>query len=144
VAVRPQSDEREVSDGLAVEDPTTEFPPTGQIATLPAAVGVRDYEADAQLAVRWVDVDLVPRERDFVACSAVRVVADDRAVHGLPAFELPPDCAYVGWDGDVVEEPVEIHDGALVVPDGPGLGVTVDPDRLAEFAIETEGGSGFA
>jgi L-alanine-DL-glutamate epimerase-like enolase superfamily enzyme len=73
----------------------------------------------------------------------VRTAAIAHAVHGLPGFELPPDCAYAGWDGDVVEEPLEIHDGALVVPDGPGLGVTVDPDRLAEFAIETEGGSGF-
>ena len=36
--------------------------------------------------------------------------------------------------GDVVTEPLRVRDGMLQVPDGPGLGVTLDEDRLAFLA----------
>ncbi|MBI4279720.1 MAG: dipeptide epimerase, partial [Armatimonadetes bacterium] len=36
---------------------------------------------------------------------------------------------------DIVREPVPIVDGEACVPDGPGLGVTLDDDRLARVAV---------
>ncbi|WP_116951873.1 mandelate racemase/muconate lactonizing enzyme family protein [Jiangella endophytica] len=38
------------------------------------------------------------------------------------------------YAGDVVERPVEYRDGGLVVPHGPGLGLAIDPERLAAVA----------
>ena len=34
---------------------------------------------------------------------------------------------------DILAEPFPVRDGMVHVPDGPGLGVTVDPDRLAKY-----------
>ena len=36
---------------------------------------------------------------------------------------------------DILAEPFPVRDGLVHVPDGPGLGVTVDPDRLAKYRI---------
>jgi galactonate dehydratase len=38
----------------------------------------------------------------------------------------------VDWKGDLLEDPVEIEDGFLQVPDGPGLGVELDMDAVRE------------
>ncbi|MFB6075364.1 MAG: mandelate racemase/muconate lactonizing enzyme family protein [Haloarculaceae archaeon] len=65
----------------------------------------------------------------------IRTAAILHAVHGLPGFPLPPDSTYYAWEGDVLESEIEFADGALTVPDGPGLGVTVDPDAVAEYEI---------
>ncbi|WP_105431272.1 glucarate dehydratase family protein [Neorhizobium sp. T6_25] len=51
---------------------------------------------------------------------------------------LSYDCdTHYPWTGiDVLEGgPFTFCDGALAVPDGPGLGVTLDRDRLAELAV---------
>ena len=34
---------------------------------------------------------------------------------------------------DILTEPFPVRDGLVHVPDGPGLGVTVDPDRVAKY-----------
>ena len=34
---------------------------------------------------------------------------------------------------DILAEPFPVRDGAVHIPDGPGLGVAVDPDRLAKY-----------
>ena len=39
---------------------------------------------------------------------------------------------------DDITEPFVLVDGHLAVPDGPGLGVTPRPDRLAEVTVATE------
>ncbi|WP_420111115.1 mandelate racemase/muconate lactonizing enzyme family protein [Pseudactinotalea sp.] len=38
------------------------------------------------------------------------------------------------YTADVVKDPLEYRDGALVPPVGPGLGVEIDPERLAAIA----------
>ena len=37
---------------------------------------------------------------------------------------------------DILAEPFPVRDGFVHVPDGPGLGVTVDPDRLAKYRTD--------
>ncbi len=37
---------------------------------------------------------------------------------------------------DLLAEPLEIRDGYLVVPPGPGHGVTIDPDKLARYRTD--------
>jgi muconate cycloisomerase len=38
---------------------------------------------------------------------------------------------------DILAEPFPIRDGRVVVPRGPGLGIAVDPERLARHARRT-------
>ncbi len=56
------------------------------------------------------------------------------ALAALPNFTLPGDTSASDryFDQDILREPFRLEpDGTLRVPTGPGLGVEVDPDRLA-------------
>ena len=66
----------------------------------------------------------------------VRTAAILHAVSGIPGFTHPPDSVYYGWEDDVVTEPFAVEDGAIPVPDGPGLGVEVDEEKVAEYRID--------
>lgn len=66
----------------------------------------------------------------------VRTAAIVHAVRGIPGFNLPMDTTYYAWEDDVVETPLDIEDGSILTPDGAGLGIEVDPDKIAEYAIE--------
>lgn len=44
------------------------------------------------------------------------------------------DSHYHDQTGDVITEPFEFSEGGLTLPEGPGLGVELDPDRLAYHA----------
>lgn len=65
----------------------------------------------------------------------IRTAAIAHTVHGIPGFVLPPDSVYYAWEDDVIEQPLTLENGALEVPDEPGLGITVDEDKLEEHAI---------
>lgn len=66
----------------------------------------------------------------------VRTAAVMHAVLGIPGFTLPPDTVYYGWEGDIITEPLTVADGAIEVPDGPGLGVDVDMKAVERYAID--------
>jgi len=61
------------------------------------------------------------------------------ALAALPNFTLPGDTSasdrYFARD---ITRPFVLEDGHVAVPDGPGLGVTPDPDILAEITTATE------
>ena len=65
----------------------------------------------------------------------IRTAAILQAVYGLPGFALPPDSTYYAWEGDVLTEEINFADGCLTVPDGPGLGVTVDRDAVEAYRV---------
>lgn len=65
----------------------------------------------------------------------VRTAAILHAVSGIPGFSLPIDSTYYAWEGDVINDRLTVVDGTMPVPDGPGLGITVDPDKLDRYAI---------
>ena len=51
-----------------------------------------------------------------------------------PAIDLGCEmCAQYLLKDDISTQRLEMRDGALVVPDGPGLGVGVDEDKLARY-----------
>ncbi|WP_433632795.1 mandelate racemase/muconate lactonizing enzyme family protein [Halomicrococcus sp. NG-SE-24] len=66
----------------------------------------------------------------------IRTAAIVHTVASVPGFNLPPDSTYYAWEDDIIEERLEVRDGAIPVPDEPGLGVTVDEDKLAEYRID--------
>ena len=51
-------------------------------------------------------------------------------------FTLANDCTYYGLLDDVIREPLEVRRGRLRVPEQPGLGVDVDPEKVARYADE--------
>lgn len=70
------------------------------------------------------------------------------ALASLPNFRLPGDLSPSQryWEEDIVDPPWTMSsDGMVVVPrDRPGIGVTVDRDRVAEVTVRTERLSGAA
>jgi L-alanine-DL-glutamate epimerase-like enolase superfamily enzyme len=58
------------------------------------------------------------------------------AVAATDGITLPPDTIYYAWEDDVLETPLELVDGAMAVPDGPGLGVTVDEAKVEQYRID--------
>lgn len=66
----------------------------------------------------------------------VRTAAILHAVRGIPGFTHVPDTVYFGWENDVITERLTITDGVIPVPEGPGLGVDVDEERIEEYRID--------
>jgi muconate cycloisomerase len=52
-----------------------------------------------------------------------------------PAGTAGPDIAGIYYLDDIVTEPFRFLDGRVMVPDGPGLGVEVDVEKLEHYAV---------
>jgi muconate cycloisomerase len=52
-----------------------------------------------------------------------------------PAGSPGPDIAGIYYLDDIVTEPFRFEQGRVLVPDGPGLGVEVDVEKLARYAV---------
>jgi L-Ala-D/L-Glu epimerase / N-acetyl-D-glutamate racemase len=53
-----------------------------------------------------------------------------------PAYSLANDTTYYGLEDDIITERLKIERGAIAVPDKPGLGIEVDPQRLTRYRID--------
>ncbi len=53
-----------------------------------------------------------------------------------PAGALQDQIAGVYYLDDIISEPFRYEDGAVLVPQGPGLGVRVDESKLAKYSVE--------
>ena len=53
-----------------------------------------------------------------------------------PAYSLANDSTYYGLQDDIITQRFEIRHGSLPVPSLPGLGIEVDLQRLAQFAVD--------
>jgi L-alanine-DL-glutamate epimerase-like enolase superfamily enzyme len=58
-------------------------------------------------------------------------------VASSPGFTLANDCTYYGLEDDILTAPHRIERGFMDVPEGPGLGVTVDETKVAKYRIGT-------
>jgi len=65
----------------------------------------------------------------------VRTAAILHTVSSVPGFTLPPDSTYYAWEDDILAEPLTVEDGAISVPEAPGLGVEVDMAKIDEYRI---------
>ncbi len=67
--------------------------------------------------------------------------AANLAVASLPGFTLPGDISGTDryWEEDIIDHVFRLnHDGTLDVPQGPGIGVEVLPERLARYMLHHE------
>lgn len=53
-----------------------------------------------------------------------------------PKGQAPTRCAGRLYDDDLVAHPYVYRDGCLVVPDGPGLGIAVDEEKVTKYRID--------
>jgi L-alanine-DL-glutamate epimerase-like enolase superfamily enzyme len=56
-------------------------------------------------------------------------------VASSPGFTLANDCTYYGLEDDIITPLHRIEGGFMNVPEGPGLGVTVDEKKVAKYRI---------
>jgi L-alanine-DL-glutamate epimerase-like enolase superfamily enzyme len=56
-------------------------------------------------------------------------------VASTPNFTLANDCTYYGLEDDIITPLHRIERGHLAVPEGPGLGVTVDEAKVAKYRV---------
>src|SRR6476646_8311246 len=56
-------------------------------------------------------------------------------VASTPCFSLANDCTYYGLEDDIISELHVIEKGRMRVPEGPGLGVTVDEAKLKRYRV---------
>ncbi|MCX7620963.1 MAG: hypothetical protein N2037_09000, partial [Acidimicrobiales bacterium] len=101
----------------------------------PARVG--GYAAAAALAMSIADAGLGAFVGGMLETGVGRAGA--LALAAQDAFRLPADLGPSSrYFDDDVTEPIEmVEPGYLAVPDGPGIGVTPRPERLAELVVAT-------
>jgi L-alanine-DL-glutamate epimerase-like enolase superfamily enzyme len=64
----------------------------------------------------------------------VATIANTHVVAASSNFPFASDTHYPLQVDDVLTSAVQIEDGSIAVPHDPGLGVTLDPDRVAQLA----------
>jgi O-succinylbenzoate synthase len=64
--------------------------------------------------------------------------AANAALAALPGFTLVGDVSASDrfYGRDIVTDPITLDDGHVRVPEGPGIGVDIDPDALDAFTVE--------
>ncbi|RQG86650.1 mandelate racemase/muconate lactonizing enzyme family protein [Natrarchaeobius halalkaliphilus] len=60
----------------------------------------------------------------------VKTAAMLHAISTTPAIDLHSDTTYYALEDHIIEDPFEFEDGSLSVPSAPGLGVTIDEEKL--------------
>ena len=66
----------------------------------------------------------------------IKTAAKLHVVASTPAIDLPLDSVYYAYDDCVFETLLEYEDGALLVPDRPGLAGPVDMEMIEEFRVD--------
>lgn len=66
----------------------------------------------------------------------IKTAAVLHTVATTPGLDVAPDTVYYGWDDYLLEDPLPVDDGAMPVPDGPGLGITVDESKVETYRTD--------
>lgn len=72
-------------------------------------------------------------------------VRDMSSVHAAAAAGCELPCDIIGHllrEDDLLVEPIRFEDGALVVPEAPGLGIELDREALEKYRVPIEAGGG--
>ena len=56
-------------------------------------------------------------------------------VAATPNYSLANDCTYYGLEDDVIKHPFEIVHGHMLVPQGPGLGIDIDVEKVRKYQV---------
>ncbi|MFW6046137.1 MAG: mandelate racemase/muconate lactonizing enzyme family protein [Natronomonas sp.] len=107
----------------AIDVAVVDLVPAGGILELKRLVGVA---SEAGLSLAHHDgFDL-----------GIKKAAVAHAVASSPAINLATDTVYPAWEDHIIDPPLTVTDGHLTVPDGPGLGISVDVEKLESLRID--------
>jgi L-alanine-DL-glutamate epimerase-like enolase superfamily enzyme len=132
---------RQTSTPLALNESVTTPEVVLQILQLRAAdVLLPDtYQCGGVLAVKKVatlcEAAGVPCVFHCAHDLGLKTAAMLHVVASSPGFTLANDCTYYGLEDDVITPLHTIERGHMAVPEGPGLGVTVDEAKLARYRV---------
>ena len=65
----------------------------------------------------------------------IKTAAVLHLVAASPEFDLPADRVNYSLAEDVIDDRFEVDEGRMAVPDGPGLGISVDPERVEALRV---------
>jgi L-alanine-DL-glutamate epimerase-like enolase superfamily enzyme len=65
----------------------------------------------------------------------VKQAAVLHTVATTPGINLAPDSVYYAWDDYLLSDPLTVEDGAIPVPEGPGLGIDVDERKVEQYRL---------
>jgi glucarate dehydratase len=68
--------------------------------------------------------------------TGIATVANLHLASALPEVEYPNDAGLHFLSEDVLAERQEVRDGAMALPDGPGIGVSLDRGKLDKLTVE--------
>jgi len=68
----------------------------------------------------------------------IKTAATLHAVGSIPGFKYAMDSTYHGQADDVLKYKLKIERGHIKVPDGPGLGITVDETKLEKLSASSQ------
>lgn len=97
----------------------------------PAAGGVLPVQKVTRVAEGFGVPCLMHCSHDL----GLKTIAITHLAAATPNFSGPSDTCYHGLVDDVLAEPLHFEAGSLAVPDAPGLGVEVDEDKVAKYAV---------
>jgi len=66
----------------------------------------------------------------------IKNAAKMHAIASTPSFNLPIDSVYYSYEDYLLEEPLQIEDGRMIVPDNPGLAGPVNENKVEEYRID--------
>jgi glucarate dehydratase len=69
--------------------------------------------------------------------TGITTVANLHLASALPEVAYPNDCSLHFMSADVLAEPQAVVGGRMTLPAGPGLGVTLDREKLRRLSVET-------
>lgn len=74
----------------------------------------------------------------------ISTAAQLQLASALPFMSYAPDSHYHHQSDDIITKPFEYKNGCFTIPEGPGLGVEIDRDKLAKYSKlhDEEGESG--
>jgi L-alanine-DL-glutamate epimerase-like enolase superfamily enzyme len=132
---------RQTKTPLALNESVTTLEITSQILELRAAdVLLPDtYQCGGILAVKKV----------AAMCEGAGVPCVFHCAHDLgpktatmlhvaastPNFPLANDCTYYGLEDDIITPMFKIESGHIMVPEGPGLGIKIDEQKIAKYRV---------
>jgi len=66
----------------------------------------------------------------------IKNAAKIQAMATSPACDLPVDSVYYAYEDHLFENPLEIEDGRMRIPDRPGLNGAIDNDKLETYRLD--------
>ena len=66
----------------------------------------------------------------------IKVAAKLHVLSSTPAFNMPFDSIYYAYEDTILKNDLEVTDGAMVVPDEPGLAGEIDESKIEEYRLD--------